>query len=65
VTDLAQASDDAMRTVIDRRLAQFFAGGSRPRTQPSLAPRLEIDLREALYLMERGCPSATAGRILL
>ena len=64
-TDATRPADDALRAVVDWRLECLFAAGFEAADAAVIARRLEIDLHEALRLVERGCPSATAMRILL
>jgi hypothetical protein len=56
---------DEAQQVRDWRLAQLFRAGFDPEDAVLLAEHVEVDMHEALRLVERGCPSKTALRILL
>jgi hypothetical protein len=47
------------------RFQRLTSAGYQPPDAVMLASRVEIDLHEATDLVERGCPSETALRILL
>ena len=64
-TTLDDHAADARSEVVDWRLAQLFRAGYDARDAAVLAARLDVDLHEAIDLLVRGCPSATALRILL
>ncbi len=47
------------------RLEELLRAGYSPDGAAALAGRLDIDLHEAVALLERGCPAEVALRILL
>jgi hypothetical protein len=47
------------------RFQRLTSAGYQPRHAMMLASRIEIDLHEATDLVDHGCPSETALRILL
>lgn len=54
---------DAVK-VRDWRFDRLLEAGYEAGHASSLAERAEVDLHVAIELLERGCPSATAVRIL-
>lgn len=51
--------------VLHWRLAELLRGGFDLDSATEVAFRLDVDLHEALNLLEYGCPPSTALRILL
>ena len=47
------------------RLEMLAQAGYEPAAAAELAARLDVDLHQALDLLERGCPPELAARILL
>lgn len=60
-----RAEPDDSAQVREWRLVQLFRGGFDPEDAGLLADHIEVDLHEALRLVERGCPPKTALKILL
>jgi hypothetical protein len=60
-----RASQNELQAVRDWRLRQLLRAGFDPQDAALLADHVEIDLHEALRLVERGCPPKTALEILL
>jgi hypothetical protein len=58
------APDEAAK-VLEWRVVQLFRAGYDPEEAGLLAVHTDVDLHEALRLVERGCPPKTALRILL
>ena len=52
-------------TVVRWRFDRLVDAGYEPEAASKLAERLEVDLHEAVRLLHRGCPPATAVRILV
>ena len=63
--DPARIDEDEFTLVLRWRLGQLVQAGFSPDKATELAVRLDVDLHEALDLVQRGCPPATAARILL
>ena len=57
--------DDEVEIVLEWRLEQLERAGFRGHVVVDLAERRDIDLHDALRLVEAGCPPALAARILL
>ena len=57
--------DDEVELVLEWRLEQLERAGFRGDVVVDLAERRDIDLHDALHLVEAGCPPALAARILL
>jgi hypothetical protein len=57
--------EDELTRVLRWRLVQLAQAGFAPDEATEIAVRLDIDLHEAIGLAARGCPPATALRILL
>jgi hypothetical protein len=57
--------DDEVELVLEWRLEQLERAGFRGQVVVDLAERRDIDLHDALRLVEAGCPPALAARILL
>ena len=51
--------------VVRWRLERLLEAGYEAETASFLADRLHVDLHVAIRLVQRGCPSATAVRILI
>ena len=47
------------------RFKQLCRSGFELELATTIAARMDVDLHEAIDLVERGCPPDTAGRILL
>lgn len=60
-----RTEDDELVRVLEWRLVQLVRGGYDPADAGVLASHPEVDLHEALRLVERSCPPKTALRILL
>jgi hypothetical protein len=57
--------EDEVTRVLRWRMNQLVHGGFSPLKATELAVRLDVNLHEALALVEDGCPPETAARILL
>ena len=57
-------ADEILRVLV-WRFKQLCASGFGLELATTIATRLDVDLQEAIDLVERGCPPDTAGRILL
>jgi hypothetical protein len=57
--------DDELTRILRWRMNQLVQVGFSPPRATEVAVRLEVNLHEALALVERGCPPETAARILL
>jgi hypothetical protein len=57
--------DDEVELVLEWRLEQLERAGFRGDVVVDLAERRDVDLHDALRLVEAGCPPALAARILL
>ena len=57
-------TDEILRVLV-WRFNQLCRGGFELGLATTIATRLDVDLHEAIDLVERGCPPETAGRILL
>ncbi len=60
-----QAGPNGPAQIREWRLAQLSRAGFDPKDAALLADDLEVDLHEALRLVERGCPPKIALQILL
>ena len=52
-------------TVVRWRFDRLVDAGYEPEAASQLAERVEVDLHAAVRLLRRGCPMATAVRILV
>jgi hypothetical protein len=60
-----EAEDEELVGLLRWRFRQLCHGGFPPEEAVLLAARLDIDVHDAVELLDRGCPTATAARILL
>lgn len=63
IAEHGQRRDSA--TVVRWRFERLVDAGYEPQAASMLAERVEVDLHAAVRLVRRGCPSATAVRILV
>ena len=57
--------EDGFTQVLRWRLNQLVQAGYSPTDATEIAVRVDIDLHDALALVQRGCPPHTALRILV
>jgi hypothetical protein len=57
-------ADEILRVLV-WRFRQLCRSGFELELATTIAARIDVDLHEAIDLVERGCPPDTAGRILL
>ena len=57
-------ADEILRVLV-WRFRQLCQSGFELELATTIAARLDVNLHEAIDLVERGCPPDTAGRILL
>ena len=57
-------TEELLRVLV-RRFKQLCRTGFELELATTLAARMDVDLHEAIDLVERGCPPEIAGRILL
>ena len=63
-TPEATETEEVLRVLV-WRFKQLCRTGFELELATTLAARIDVDLHEAIGLVERGCPPETAGRILL
>ena len=64
-TEFAQLHEEAAVSLLRERLAARALAGFELDDALELAVHVEVDVAAAIGLLARGCPSATAVRILL
>ena len=62
---LAESESDEMLTVLRWRFNQLSRAGFAPEDAVQVAVSLDVDLHEAVRLLDAGCPPKTALRILV
>ena len=63
--DRTRSEEDEFTRVLRWRMSQLVQVGFSPTDATELAVRSDVNLHEALALVQNGCPPTTARRILL